>query len=154
LVLAVLFAGTAPVAPIWLVGGSLLVLAGSVAALALLAPVLRGAARVARSLPAPVARAASPLAGAATEVARLGGRRVLGPALGLCLLLRLAKYGAYYCLLQALLVGQGQPWGSLNFVRVFLAIAGAEMVASLPLPTIASLGPYEAAGALGFSYWL
>ncbi|PYM54369.1 MAG: hypothetical protein DMD79_24675 [Candidatus Rokuibacteriota bacterium] len=28
------------------------------------------------------------------------------------------------------------------------------MVASLPLPTIASFGPYEAAGALGFTYWL
>ena len=154
LVLAVVFAGTAPVSPFWLVGGSLAVLVGSVAALALLAPALRGAARAARGLPGPLARAAAPLSGAAAEVERLEGRRVLVPALGLSLLLRLAKYGAYYCLLQALLVGQGQPWGSLNFVRVFLAIAGAEMVASLPLPTIASLGPYEAAGALGFTYWL
>ena len=154
LVLAVLFAGTAPIPPLWLVAGSLVVLAGSVAALALLAPVLRGAARGADRLPGPLARAGAPMRAAGAEVERLEGRRVLIPALGLSLLLRLAKYGAYYCLLQALLVGQGQPWGSLNFVRVFLAIAGAEMVASLPLPTIASFGPYEAAGALGFTYWL
>jgi hypothetical protein len=33
-------------------------------------------------------------------------------------------------------------------------VAGAELAASLPLPTVASLGPYEAAGALGFAYWL
>lgn len=154
LVLAVLFAGTAPVPPVWLVAGSLVVFAGSLVGLVLLAPVLRGAAGLAGRLPGRLARAAGPLAGAATEVRTLEGRRVLVPALGLSLLLRLAKYGAYYCLLQALLVGQGQPWGSLNFVRVFLAIAGAEMAASLPLPTIASLGPYEAAGALGFAYWL
>ena len=154
LVLAVLFAGTAPLPPLVLVGGSLLVLAGSVVALFLLAPALRAAADLAGRLPRSLARAAGPLYGAATEVGTLGARRVLFPALGLSLLLRLAKYGAYYCLLQALLVGQGQPWGSLNFVRVFLAIAGAEMAASLPLPTIASLGPYEAAGALGFTHWL
>ena len=72
----------------------------------------------------------------------------------LSLLLRLAKYGAYYCLLEALLVGQGHASGGLSFARVFLSLAGAEMAASLPLPAIASLGPYEAAGALGFSYWL
>src|SRR5262249_58974012 len=76
------------------------------------------------------------------------------PALGLSLLLRLAKYGAYYFLLQALLVGQGQAWWSLDFLRVFLSVAGAELAASLPLPTIASLGPYEAVGAQGFAYWL
>jgi hypothetical protein len=28
------------------------------------------------------------------------------------------------------------------------------MAASLPLPTIMSLGPYEAAGAAGFAFWL
>jgi hypothetical protein len=64
------------------------------------------------------------------------------------------KYGAYYCLLQALLVSRGQPWGSLGFVRVFLSVAGAELASSIPLPTIASLGTYEAAGAVGFAFWL
>jgi uncharacterized membrane protein YbhN (UPF0104 family) len=154
LVLAVMAVGAGPLPPGVLLGGSLLVLAGSVAALAVLAPALRVAAAVARMLPWSLDRVAAPLHAAAVEVRRLEGRRVLMPALGLSLLLRVAKYGAYYCLLQALLVGQGQPWWSLNFVRVFLSVAGAELAASLPLPTLASVGPYEAAGALGFAYWL
>jgi hypothetical protein len=111
-------------------------------------------ARLAARLPARLRPAAAALAGAAAEVDRLRGRRVLAPVLIISLLLRVTKYGAYYCLLQALLVGQGHAWGSLNLLRVFLSLAGAEIAASLPFPAIASLGPYEAAGALGFSYWL
>ena len=42
----------------------------------------------------------------------------------------------------------------LGFLQVFLSVAGAEMAASLPLPTVMSVGPYEAAGAAGFAYWL
>jgi uncharacterized membrane protein YbhN (UPF0104 family) len=154
LLLAILVVGVAPVSPAWLVAGSLAILAGSGAALWALAPGLRLAAGLAARLPGRLGRLAAPLAAGAGEVARLEARRVLVPALAVSLLLRLAKYGAYYCLLQALLVGRGQPWGSLPFLRVFLSIAGAELAASLPLPTVASLGPYEAAGALGFAYWL
>ena len=154
LLLALLVVGAAPFSVALFVGGSLVILVGAGAALVLLAPALRLAARIAGRLPGLFARAAAPLAGAAVEVGRLETRRVLAPALGLSLLLRLAKYGAYYCLLQALLVGQGQAWGSLDFLRTFLSVAGAELAASLPLPTVASLGPYEAAGALGFTYWL
>jgi uncharacterized membrane protein YbhN (UPF0104 family) len=154
LVLALLAVGSAPLPPTVLVGGSLLVLAGSVTALWVLAPLLRLGAAVAQRLPRLAVRLAPLLLGAAVEVNRLERARTLVPALGLSLLLRLAKYGAYYCLLQALLVSQGQPWGSLSFVRVFLAVAGAELAASLPLPTVASLGPYEAVGAAGFAFWL
>jgi hypothetical protein len=154
LLVAVLLAGPAPRSPALLVGGSLLVLAGALAALGLLAPGLRLLARLASRLPGRLREAAAPLAGAGAEVDRLRGRRVLLPVLGISLLLRFTKYGAYYCLLQALLVGQGHAWGSLNLPRVFLSVAGAEVAASLPFPAIASLGPYEAAGALGFSYWL
>lgn len=154
ILIAILVVGTTPLPRAVLVGGSLLILAGSTVVLLLLAPALRVAAGLAGRLPGRLASAAEPLAGAAAEVRRLEARRVLMPALGLSLLLRVAKYGAYYCLLQALLVGQGQQWGSLNFPRVFLSVVGAEMAASLPLPTVASLGPYEAAGAIGFSFWL
>lgn len=154
LVLALLVVGGGPLPPAILVGGSLVILAGSVVALWLLAPLLRVAAMLAGRLPGAVSRLAPLLRGSAAEVERLERARTLVPALGLSLVLRLAKYGAYYCLLQALLVSQGQPWGSLNFVRVFLSVAGAELAASLPLPTIASLGPYEAAGAAGFAFWL
>jgi hypothetical protein len=154
LVVAVLAVGSTPLPPAVLVGGSLLVLAGSVIALWVLGPLLRGGAAVAGRLPRLGTRLAPLLLGAAAEVRRLEHARTLVPALGLSLVLRLAKYGGYYCLLQALLVSQGQPWGSLSFVRVFLSVAGAEMAASLPLPTVASLGPYEAVGAAGFAYWL
>jgi uncharacterized membrane protein YbhN (UPF0104 family) len=154
LLAAVLVVGSSPLPPLALVGGSLLLLIGAGAALLLLAPGLRVAAALAGRVPRLLGWAATPLARAADEVHGLDVRRVLLPALGLSLLLRLAKYGAYYCLLQALLVGQGQAWWSLDFLRVFLSVAGAELAASLPLPTLASLGPYEAAGATGFAFWL
>jgi uncharacterized membrane protein YbhN (UPF0104 family) len=154
LVLALLAIGSGPLPPAVLVGGSLVILAGSAAALWLLAPLLRAGAIAAGRLPGPADRLAPLLRAAAAEVDRLERARTLLPALGLSLVLRLAKYGGYYCLLQALLVSQGRPWGSLNFVRVFLSVAGAELAASLPLPTVASLGPYEAAGAAGFAFWL
>jgi hypothetical protein len=151
---AVLLVGGSPLPPALAVGGSLAILVGSIVALVALQPGLRAAALLARRLPRPLRRAAAPLARAAEEVRSVDPFRVLAPALGLSILLRAAKYGAYYCLLQALLAGQGHAWWSLDPLRVFLAIAGAEMAASLPLPTIASLGPYEVAGALGFEYWL
>jgi hypothetical protein len=153
LLVAVLVVGVAPLPPLLLVGGSLVLLAGSTVVLVLLPPGLRLAARVAGRIPGWLGRAAAPIGRAAGEIQRLDARRVLAPALALSLALRLTKYGAYYCLLQAILSGAGQP-GGLDFLRVFLSVAGAELAASLPLPTVASLGPYEAAGALGFAYWL
>jgi hypothetical protein len=154
LVLALLAVGSAPLPRTVLLGGSLLILVGSVAALWVLAPLLRMIASLAGRLPGPGGRLAALLEAAAAEVGTRERTRVLLPALGLSLLLRLAKYGAYYCLLQALLVSQGASWGSLNFLHVFLSVAGAEVAASLPLPTVMSLGPYEAAGAAGLAFWL
>jgi uncharacterized membrane protein YbhN (UPF0104 family) len=153
LLIATLVVGAAPLPPLLLVGGSLVLLAGSAVALVLLPPGLRLAARVTGGFPGWLGRVAVPLGRAAGEIQRLDARRVLVPALVLSLGLRLTKYAAYYCLLQAILTGAGQPPG-LDFLRVFLSVAGAELAASLPLPTVASLGPYEAAGALGFAYWL
>ncbi len=154
LVLALLAVGSGPLPPVVLVGGSLVILAGSVAALWALGPLLRLGARIAGRLPGRLARVAPLLDAAAGEVARQERTRTLLPALGLSLLLRLSKYGAYYCLLRALLASQGDVVQGLSFLRVFLAIAGAEMAASLPLPTVMSVGPYEAAGAAGFGFWL
>ena len=154
LVVALIVVGSAPMSPTILVGGSLLIVAGSVAALWLLAPVLGWGAALAARLPGPAGRLAPLLRAAAAEVASRERARTLLPALGLSLLLRLTKYGAYYILLRALLASQGGAGESLGFLRVFLAVAGAEVAASLPLPTLMSLGPYEAAGAAGFAYWL
>jgi hypothetical protein len=154
LLVAVLVVGTAPMPPMLLVGGSVLVLTGAVVALVLLPAALRVAAALAARLPGKLASAAEPLDRAAAEVRHADARRMLFPALVLSLLLRVAKYGAYYCLLHALLEGQGHAGANLDFLRVFLSIAGAELAASLPLPTIASFGLYEAAGAAGFAFWL
>jgi Lysylphosphatidylglycerol synthase TM region len=154
LVLALVVVGSGPLPPWVLVGASLLILAGSVGALWMLAPLLRVGAAAAGRVPRLAGRLAPVLGKAAAEVSAREQVRTLVPALGLSLLLRLVKYGAYYCLLQALLVSQGASWGSLNFLRVFLAVAGAEVAASLPLPTFMSLGPYEAAGAAGLAFWL
>jgi hypothetical protein len=153
LVLALLAVGSAPLPPAVLVGGSLVILLGSIAALWVLGPILRvGAAAVAR-LPGAAGRLAPLLGAAAGEVERRERARSLVPALGLSLLLRLTKYGAYYCLLQALLASRHAGL-QLGFLRVFLSVAGAELAASLPLPTVMSVGPYEAAGAAGFAFWL
>jgi hypothetical protein len=154
LVVALLVVGNAPLPPAVLVGGSLVILLGSVAALWVLAPLLRLGGAIAGKLPGAIRRLVPILDAAADEVARRERARTLLPALGLSLLLRLTKYGAYYCLLVALLASQDQSGLRLGFFQVFLSVAGAEMAASLPLPTLMSIGPYEAAGAAGFAFWL
>jgi hypothetical protein len=154
LMVAVLVVGVLPLPTAVVVGGSLALLAASGIALVVLAPTFQLAAALAARLPPRLAWVRPPLGATAETIRRLETRRVLAPALGLSVLLRLAKYGAYYYLLQALLMGQAAPRADLDFFRVFLSVLGAELVASLPVPTIASLGPYEVAGTLGFVYWL
>ena len=154
LVLALLVVGNAPLPPAVLVGGSLIILLGSTAALWILAPILGLVARVSSRLPVVAGRLDPLLHAAAGEVEQCERARTLLPALGLSLLLRLTKYGAYYCLLMALLASRDDSGLQLTFFRVFLSIAGAELAASLPLPTLMSVGPYEAAGAAGFAFWL
>jgi hypothetical protein len=153
-VVALLVVGNAPLPPAVLVGGSVAILVVCTAALWVLAPLLQLSARLAGRLPATLRRLAPLLEAAASEVARTERARTLLPALALSLLLRLTKYGAYYCLLRALLASQDQQGLTLGFFQVFLSVAGAEMAASLPLPTVMSVGPYEAAGAAGFAFWL
>jgi hypothetical protein len=154
LIAALLVVGNAPLPPVVLVGGSVAILLACAAALWVLAPLLQVGARIAGRLPGALRRLAPLLDAAAGEVARTERARTLLPALGLSLLLRLTKYGAYYCLLAALLASQDQQGVTLGFFHVFLSVAGAEMAASLPLPTVMSMGPYEAAGAAGFAFWL
>jgi hypothetical protein len=154
LLVAVLAAGVLPLPTTVVVGGGVALLAASVIALRMLAPAFRVAATLAARLPQRLAWVKVPLDAAGQTVRRLEARRVLVPALAVSALLRLAKYGAYYCLLKALLRGREPVGADLDFLRVFLSVLGAELVASLPVPTVASLGPYEVASTLGFVYWL
>src|SRR5262245_41642600 len=80
LVLALLAVGNAPLPPTVLVGGSLVILIASTAALWALAPVLRAVAAVAGRLPRFGRRLAPPLHAAAGEVERREVARTLVPA--------------------------------------------------------------------------
>jgi len=145
-------------------GGALAVLAiallaVSIVAVLLMAPALDLGAGIMRRCAAGnrLARVElwTKLAGLATDTAeqvrRVRQRGVLLPVLLLSLLVRFFKFGAYYVLLQAVLMSHGMGWGTLNFFEVFLGVAGAELSATLPLHGIAGLGTYEAAWALGFT---
>ena len=112
-----LVVGAAPLSrPLLLVGGSLVLLAGSLGvALGPAAAGLRLAARVAGRFPGWIGRAAWGRSGRGRRrgpAARRAGEPV--PALGLSLALRLTKYAAYYCLLQAILTGAGLAAGWLD----------------------------------------
>jgi hypothetical protein len=101
--LAVLVLGAGPLPPEALGVAGVLVLLGAVALLVLLSPMLNIAGRVvARCVPSP-ATVGSSLVAAATVVRRLDTGRVLLPALGLSLAVRLSRYGALYYLLHAVL---------------------------------------------------
>lgn len=145
-------------------GGALAILAVgllavSIAAVLLMAPALDLGAQVMRRCATRnrLARVElwTKLAGLATDTAaqvrRVRRRGVLLPVLLVSLLVRFFKFGAYYVLLQAVLIPHGMGWGALNFFEAFLGIAGAELSATLPLHGIAGLGTYEAAWALGFT---
>lgn len=148
--LAVLVLGAGPLPPALLAGGGVLVLAGAGALLILLAPILRSAARVADLFSRRLAGLARALEGAAITLHRLETKRVIAPAFALSFAVRLLRYGAYYCLLLTLL-----PDGSrVDFVRVSLSVAAAELAAAMPVPTLGGWGSYEVVGVLAFKHWL
>jgi len=138
---------------------ALALLAVSVAAVLLMAPALDLGAAIMRRCAASNrlarvelwTRLAALATDTAEQVRRVRSRGVMLPVLLVSLLVRLFKFGAYYVLLQAVLIPHGMAWGSLNFFEVFLGVAGAELSATLPIHGIAGIGTYEAAWALGFT---
>jgi len=83
-------------------------------------------------------------------VEAIQGRGIYSAVFFLSILLRLLKYGSLYFLLHALLLNQGFPLAALNFWKVILGIAGAELSANLPVQGIGGLGTWETAFALAF----
>lgn len=136
---------------------AVLLLAGSVAGVFLLAPILRLAGRLVGapggggSRPVWLDRAGETLESTAARVDEVRARGALLPAFGLSLLVRLTKFGAHWMFLQAVLVPLGVPWGEMSFLRSFLGVAGAELSAMLPISGLAAFGTWEAAWALGFT---
>lgn len=78
-------------------------------------------------------------------------RRVAVPALAISIVVRLCKFGSYFFLVLAIMESRGDPATNLDFFRVFLGVLSAEIAAALPIPTIASLGTFEAAWAASFT---
>lgn len=68
----------------------------------------------------------------------------------LSLCLRLAKYGALYALLVALLYSFGFSWRDLSFPHTILGITGAEFTSVLPIKGIGGFGTWESAWAFTF----
>ncbi len=160
LLLALLAVGGTLPAGSWVLGGlALLLLIGCLAALYLMGPALRLLALTLsavvsrrKSSTAPrLARVAQSFDSTADEVDASWQRGVALPVFLLSIVVRLCKFGAYYCLLHAVLVPHGYTWGTLSFPMVFLGVAGAELSATLPLHSLAGFGTYEAAWTLGFT---
>src|SRR5262245_5013010 len=94
--------------------------------------------------------AASRLDDVACEVERSGGARQTVVLTAVSVLIRLLKFAAYWSLLLGVVREHGLTAADLPFWKVFLAIAVAELSATLPVHGIAGFGTYETAWALGF----
>lgn len=154
LLLALLFVGLGGSIPVGaLVGAGVAVALIAAALLRAGAPAARASARVldgtGRQWAHAIAARGRLLADALERPTVKG---VLLPAFALSVVLRLAKYGAIYCLALAIAVPLGYTAGTLGFFRVFLAAVSAELAAALPIHGVAGFGSYEAAWTFSFVY--
>ncbi len=136
--------------------GALALLAGallgiSIMALVLMVPSLRLAAKTLEVVMPRAQRLAALANDTADQVAAVSARGALWPAVALSFLVRTAKFGAHYLVLQSVLVPLGVSWGSLGVVESFLGVAGAELSSMLPIAGLGAFGTWEAAFAFGFS---
>jgi len=136
--------------------GALALLAGallgiSILALVLMVPSLRLAARVLEIVMPRAERLAALANDTANQVTAVSTRGALWPAVALSFVVRVAKFGAHYLVLQSVLVPLGVSWGSLGVFKSFLGVAGAELSSMLPIAGLGAFGTWEAAFAFGFS---
>jgi uncharacterized membrane protein YbhN (UPF0104 family) len=82
------------------------------------------------------------------ELRKIKERRIGWPLFLLSLGIRLAKYGALFFLLFALLRSHGFSLESLSFSKTILGITGAELTSALPIKGIGGFGTWESAWAL------
>ena len=78
-------------------------------------------------------------------------RLIFGRVLLVSMVVRLCKFGGYYCLVLAIMGPLGYTIDELGFFRVFLGVVSAELAAALPIHGIACFGTFEVAWALSFS---
>jgi len=84
------------------------------------------------------------------ELDRIRAKGIYWPLFGLSLGIRLAKYGALYFLLAALLRSHGFWLQHISFWKTILGITGAEMTSALPIKGIGGFGTWESAWAFTF----
>ena len=82
-----------------------------------------------------------------TDISQIRKRRTDLPVFLLSIGIRMAKYGAIYILLFALLQVHGYTLGSLSIWKTILSITGAEMTGFLPIKGIGGFGTWECAWA-------
>lgn len=82
------------------------------------------------------------------ELQKIKEKKIGWPLFILSLGIRLAKYGALFFLLFALLRSHGFSLASLSFSRTILGITGAELTSALPVKGIGGFGTWESAWAL------
>jgi uncharacterized membrane protein YbhN (UPF0104 family) len=123
----------------------------SVIALVLLAPGLRLAGRLLQAAVPSATRLPGLALETADQVDAVRARRALWPAVALSFVVRVAKFGGHYLILQSVLLPLDVAWGSLGFIESFLGVAGAELSSMLPIAGLGAFGTWEAAFALGFS---
>ena len=82
------------------------------------------------------------------DIAQIRKRRTDLPVFLLSLGIRMAKYGALYILLFALLQVHGYTLGSLSIWKTILGITGAEMTGFFPIKGLGGYGTWETAWAL------
>ena len=82
------------------------------------------------------------------ELQKIKEKKIGWPLFILSLGIRLAKYGALYFLLFALLRSHGFSLEGLSFSKTILGITGAELTSALPIKGIGGFGTWESAWAL------
>lgn len=82
-----------------------------------------------------------------TDISQIRKRRTDLQVFLLSIGIRMAKYGALYILLFALLQVHGYTLGSLSIWKTILSITGAEMTGFLPIKGIGGFGTWESAWA-------
>jgi uncharacterized membrane protein YbhN (UPF0104 family) len=145
--LAVLAVGPAGEWPIgWLVASSAVLAAAAYGALRLAAPVaVAVAGLIERHAGGRLGVVAEKLRLLALSLVRAQTEGVLLPGLAVSMVLRLCKYGSIYCLILSIMTPLGYTREGLEFFKVFLAAASAEMAAALPVHGLAGFGTYETA---------
>lgn len=81
------------------------------------------------------------------DISQIRKRRTDLPVFLLSIGIRIAKYGALYILLFALLQVHGYTLGNLSIWKTILSITGAEMTGFLPVKGIGGFGTWESAWA-------